>query len=108
MAGMLIALSLACIVLVARIIMDYLDRRDEARASIDRLETEWVDLEYRQNLEVERRDLILERLPGIQAALDGLCQRLHELRPTLASEQDRKRRLEIAAYKMQIRMARSR
>jgi hypothetical protein len=108
MAWMLITLSLAGIVYSARIIIDYIDRRDETHAAVDRLEKEQVDIERRQELEVARRDQIREGLPVLQLAVDRLYQRLHELRQVSQTEHDRRKRLEVASYKMQIKMARER
>jgi hypothetical protein len=108
MAWMLITLSLAGIVYSARIIIDYIDRRDETHAAVDRLEKEQVDIERRQELEVARRDQIREGLPVLQLAVDRLYQRLHELRQVSQTEHDRRKRLEVASYKMQVKMARER
>ena len=108
MAWMLITLSLAGIVCSARIIIDYIDHRDETHAAVDRLENEQADIERRQELEIARRNQIREGLPALQLAVDGLYQRLHELRQVSQTEHDRTKRLEVAAYRMQIKMARGR
>ena len=108
MAWMLITLSLAGIVYSARIIIDYIDHRDETHAAVDRLENEQADIERRQELEIARRDQIREGLQALQLAVDGLYQRLYELRQVSQTEHDRMKRLEVAAYKVQIKMARGR
>lgn len=108
MAWMLITLSLACIVYSARIIMDYLDKRDDARAAIERIQREHRETERLLESEMTRRDQIREGLPGLQMTVDGLYQRLNEMRRLLLTEQDRRKRLEVAAYKMQLKLARGR
>ena len=108
MAWMLITLSLAGIVYAARMIIDYLDRRDDTYAAVERLEKEQANIERYQRLEVARRDQTRDGLPALQLALDGLYQRLQELRQVAQTEQDRRKRLEVAACKMQIKMSRGR
>ena len=108
MAWLLTILALGGIVYLAKIIVEYLNHRDDTERTIERLTGNLKALEEAQEAEVRMQALIRERIPVLQLAVDGIYQRLHEIQRMHADERDRTKRLEVAVCRMQIKGARRR